>query len=149
MKYQEIEGDLIAQAHHFEVIVHGCNCFCSMKRGIAPLMAKAFGADQFFKEASKFRGDFNKLGTIDYQKVGDLFVVNAYSQYHWKTSSKYGFPLDYDALRLCLRKINHQFKGMKIGMPKIGCGLAGGDWNLVTKMIQEEMADCKVTIMML
>ena len=47
------------------------------------------------------------------------------------------------------RKINHQFKGMKIGMPKIGCGLAGGDWNLVTKMIQEEMADCKVTIMML
>ena len=31
MEYQEIEGDLIklAQEGKFDVIAHGCNCFCS------------------------------------------------------------------------------------------------------------------------
>jgi O-acetyl-ADP-ribose deacetylase (regulator of RNase III) len=149
IQYEEKTGDLIAEASLFDVVVHGCNCFCRMKRGIAPLMAKAFGVDTFPKESAEFSGDFNKLGTIDYQKVSGVFVVNAYAQYHWKLPSKYGFPLDYDALRLCLRKINHRFTGLHVAMPKIGCGLAGGDWNHVTQMIQEEMEDCKVTVLML
>jgi O-acetyl-ADP-ribose deacetylase (regulator of RNase III) len=31
-------------------------------------------------------------------------------------------------------------------MPKIGAGLAGGDWNRIKKIIQTELKDCKVTI---
>jgi len=54
--------------------------------------------------------------------------------------------LDYDALRMCMRKINHEFPGRKIGLPKIGCGLAGGDWNIVQGIIEDELHDCDVTI---
>jgi hypothetical protein len=32
--------------------------------------------------------------------------------------------LDYEALALCLRKINHTFKGKHVGLPQIGCGIA-------------------------
>ena len=50
MKY--IDGDLIRLAKQgtFDVIAHGCNCFCTMGAGIAPQMAEAFGCDEFDME---------------------------------------------------------------------------------------------------
>jgi O-acetyl-ADP-ribose deacetylase (regulator of RNase III) len=38
-----------------------------------------------------------------------------------------------------MRKINHLFKGNTIGLPMIGAGLAGGDWNRIKKIIEEEL----------
>lgn len=34
----------------------------------------------------------------------------------------------------------------KIGLPQIGCGLAGGDWNKVKEIIKKELKDCFVTV---
>jgi O-acetyl-ADP-ribose deacetylase (regulator of RNase III) len=42
--------------------------------------------------------------------------------------------------------MNHYFKGKHIGLPQIGCGLAGGDWDIVRNLIQEIMIDCDVTV---
>ena len=185
-----IKGDLIKLALEgkFDVIGHGCNCFCSMGAGIAVPMAKTFGCDNFPMEnvvSTKWeddewisynlpykKGDINKLGQIDYKKnyiwlkhpsgkphamnsktvgqkdVLDLIVVNMYTQYEpgGIKASPYGIPLDYDALMLCLRKMNWLFKGKKIGLPWIGCGLAGGDKDEVKDIIRIEMEDCEVTI---
>ena len=163
MNYIEIEGDLIALAKqaHFDVIAHGCNCLSHMGAGIAPQMAKAFGADQF--EMEGWGPTMDKLGCIDfdtfilvdgyavlytiygnYNSYPELIVVNAYTQYHY--GHKFGPPLDYEALTLCLRKMNHEFKGKHIGLPQIGCGLAGGDWERVKTIIQNELKDCDVTV---
>ncbi len=156
--YREVVGNLItmAQQGKFQVITHGCNCFCTMGAGIAPQMAGAFGCDKFPMEGQQHRGDYNKLGQIDW-KVNtytgengkfDLAVVNSYTQYGFGLNHEGGTarPLDYDALRLCMRKINHQFKGRHVGLPLIGCGLAGGDEKTVKSLIKEELKDCKVTI---
>lgn len=164
--YKEIKGDLIelAKNGNFDVITHGCNCLCVMKAGIAPQIAKAFGADKFDME--QYTG-IEKLGNIDYQtlvlgentiwnlfdadnKLNDpeLIVVNSYTQHSYGKNHKDGVnkPLDYQALQLCLRKINYVFKGKKIGLPKIGCGLAGGDWSTVKEVIKKELKDCYVTV---
>jgi O-acetyl-ADP-ribose deacetylase (regulator of RNase III) len=155
MHYQEIEGDLIklAQQGTFEVITHGCNCMCTMGAGIAPQMAKAFGADKFVMECEEYRGDINKLGSIDYKRVAighglGLAVVNAYTQYNYGRNHIDGdiAPFDYVAFTLCMRKMNHIFKGKHIGMPKIGAGLAGGDWELIHQIIVRELKDCIVTV---
>jgi len=66
---KEIDGDLIklAKEGKFDVIAHGCNCFCTMGAGIAPQMAKAFGCNDseiFAMEAPNFYGNINKLGNI-------------------------------------------------------------------------------------
>lgn len=160
MEYNEVKGDLIklASAGQFDVIAHGCNCFCRMKRGIAPQMAAAFGCDRFSWEHENHRGDINKLGNIEYEgrykssprvkasprmEGYDFFVVNAYTQYQWGTELK---PFDYEAFTLCMRKMNHEFKGKHIGLPKIGSHLAGGDWERIREIIQRELKDCKVTI---
>lgn len=138
------KGDLISLAKQgeFDVVVHGCNCFCRMKRGIAPQMAKAFGCDRFPLEGHEFEGDKAKLGQIEYQRVilstdKELVTVNAYTQYHWNMPGPFGIPLDYDALRNCFIKINDAFQGKKVGIPKIGAGLAGGDWQKIEAILKE------------
>lgn len=171
MLYREIEGDLItlAQKGEFDAIVHGCNCMCTMGAGLAPQMAKAFAINTLPKEHFTLKGDINKLGTIQYKaiplhsdnwRVGfidklivvpALYVINAYTQFNYGRNHKDGSyaPLDYHALALCLMKINHVFKGKKIGLPKIGCGLAGGDWDTVRMVIKSNLRDCDVTIVTL
>ena len=166
-KYTEIEGDLISlglQAK-FDIICHGCNCKSIMGAGIAPLMARAFGCDKF--EMEIWGDDIQKLGNIDFQTFvlgkntiwslvnadnklnePELTVINAYTQYSLGSNHKNGvkIPLDYEALTLCMRKINHIFAGKHIGLPLIGCGLGGGDWNIVNKIIKKELKDMDVTI---
>lgn len=152
---QYIKGDIIklAKSGKYDVVVHGCNCFCRQKRGLAPQMVKAFKTNTFDKEAKFFEGDTGKLGTIDYKFVYNkhhiveyIAVVNAYTQYHWANSSVYGIPLDYDALSMCMARINSNFKGQKILLPKIGCGLAGGDWDKVENIIKQRLTNCDTTI---
>lgn len=165
------KGNLITLAlqGEFDVIAHGCNCFCVMGAGIAPQMAKAFGCDTFNFEQSKYMGWINKLGNIDFEginlstgdhirglsrlddvfsKGADLIVVNCYTQFGFGNNHTGGTdtPLDYTALTLCLKKMNHIFKGKHIGLPWIGCGLAGGDMSIVRKLIEVHLKDCKVTI---
>ena len=147
-----IDGDLIklAKQGNFDVIAHGCNCKSTMGAGIAPQMAKAFGCDKFWME--RLGITITKLGNIDYQHViigeKELTVVNAYTQYNYGRNHSDGdaIPFSYEAFTLCMKKMNNIFKGKHIGLPKIGAGLAGGDWSLIEKIINKELKDCKVTV---
>ena len=148
MEYQEIKGNLITLATEgkFDVIAHGCNCFTTMGAGIALQMNQAFNAllhdITYDLNVSK---PVEKLGNIDWfkgtvSKYKSLTVINAYTQY------VPGPNLDYEALILCMRKINNIFFNRHIGLPQIGCGIAGGDWEKVKEIIKRELTDCKVTI---
>lgn len=149
--YYELEGDLITLAKQgkFDVITHGCNCRSIMGAGIAVPMNLHFDCSQFPMELQG--ASALKLGNIDFkydtrfENEGGhpLIVVNSYTQNHPRVDLK---PIDYEALTLCMRKINIRFKGMHIGLPKLGSGLAGGDWNRIKKIIQRELVDCKTTV---
>jgi O-acetyl-ADP-ribose deacetylase (regulator of RNase III) len=148
--YKEIKGDLIKLALNgeFDVIAHGCNCMCNMGAGIAVGMNRTFGVGGYQLEHPNMRGNINKLGQIEFRHFPlttetGVYIVNCYTQYLPAKNQK---PLDYEALRLCLRKMNFSFNGNKIGLPLIGCGLAGGDPEKVIPMIKEELKDCDVTV---
>lgn len=174
-KIVKIKGDLIkfAKEGRFDVIAHGCNCFCKQKSGIASQMVEHFNTDKFEMEDEKYKGDYNKLGNIDYKTcllyrdtplsgaykitfgnaskqakdVKMLHIVNAYTQFKpGEATSPYNIPLDYDGLRMCFRKMNREFCGFHIGIPMIGSGLAKGDWTKIEKIIHEEFTNCNVTI---
>lgn len=142
--YTEIKGDLIKLGleKKFDMIAHGCNCHCTMGAGIAPLFAKHFGADKFPLEAPEYKGAINKLGMVDVRNVNGTLIANCYTQYD--TGGRQA--LDYEALVLCFRKLNKRYKGKSIGLPQIGCGLGGGSWPIVHKMIQSELKDMDVTV---
>jgi len=148
--YQEVYGDLIklTKDGHFDVITHGCNCMCKMGAGIAPQMARAFGCNGYPLEELSTEGDMDKLGRIDWKYYPispnkSVAVVNSYTQY---SPAPWLKPLDYEALTLCMRKINHAFKGKHVGLPQIGAGLAGGDWERIKQIIQTELKDCNTTV---
>lgn len=125
--------------------------------------------EEWVMKDSGYVGDINKLGQIDYEEVAislkrghrilgyslpkpdDIIlvtVVNAYTQYGFGRNHAGGkmAPIDYEALTMCMRKMNHVFKGKHIGLPWIGTGLAGGSREIVKQIIQTELIDCDVTM---
>jgi O-acetyl-ADP-ribose deacetylase (regulator of RNase III) len=143
-----ITGDLIelARRGRFDVIVHGCNCLHAMDAGIALAIKENF-PEAYEADLKTPFGDSNKLGTCSVAthqlKNKTLFIINAYTQFNWQGE---GILLDYEALRSCMRWINQNFPGKQIGIPKIGAGLAKGDWNIIEKIILEEMRDGNVSL---
>ncbi len=132
-----VEGDLLqlGESGFFDVIVHGCNCQCVMGAGIAKLIKKKF-PKAYEADCKTVKGDRDKLGTYSKAVVNNLIIVNAYTQFHWRGA---GVKVDYDAIRSVFKLLKQEFSGKKIGYPLIGAGLAGGDWTIISKIIDEEL----------
>lgn len=135
-----ISGDLLRLVleGRFDVIAHGCNCQCQMGKGIALSIRKQF--PEAYEADLKTSIGAEKLGTISSAKIvrGDreFVVVNAYTQVHWRGV---GVKVDYEAIRACMRHIKQSFGGQRIAYPKIGAGLAGGDWSIIKTIIETEL----------
>lgn len=162
MSIKIIKGDLVKSYLNNELdsYAHQCNCFCQMGRGIAPLLAKADSDVRRVDNNTKV-GDKSKMGsftrTTDVRGALPL-IYNVYGQYHW---SKYKVSVnrntDYCALEMGLVKVREdlhrlQYEGtldrqMTLGLPLIGCGLAGGDWEgVVLPMIESVFENSVVDV---
>jgi O-acetyl-ADP-ribose deacetylase (regulator of RNase III) len=142
-------GDLINAAVDGEVsvIAHCANCFNTMKSGIAPQIVSMFPeAGEVDQETIK--GDKRKLGmaTAAYDEFHKVLVVNLYGQYNYGYT-KGNTYVDYEALRRSFGAMVsyieecYPFCKVPIGLPKLGSGLAQGDWNLIEQIIKEELTD--------
>ena len=86
--------------------------------------------EKYYKQA--------KLGQIQPIKIKkNLFVVNLFSQ---ENHEVYKQHTNYSAFTTCLEKVklfrDHKYSNLSIYFPyKIGCGLAGGNWGIVYKLI--------------
>lgn len=163
--YKEVKGDLIELGlkGEFDVIAHGCNCFSTQGAGIAKQMNDVFFTGIYPMELDSetpggeggdnlFLHNFNKLGCIDYLTIElknpthseniiyPLTIVNMYTQYNP------GKDLNYLALEMCLVKMNHIFKGKRIGLPMVGAGIAGGDWSKIKKIMRKTLVDVHLTV---
>jgi len=120
-----------------------------MGAGIAKIIKREF-PEAFVADSKTKCGDRSKLGDISYAtvKVGKyiLTVVNGYTQYNHT-----GKPplVEYRAVRSVFKKVHDLFIQRDIGYPKIGAGLAGGDWNIIKKIIDEELSGEDHTLVVL
>jgi len=136
------KGDLLALAldGRFDVIIHGCNCFCTMGGGIARVIREEF-PEAYAADLVTVKGDRNKLGDFTIATVTrngrELTIVNGYTQFHFHGAE---VLVDYDAVRRLFANIKKRFSGKRFGYPKIGAGLAGGDWERLAVIIDEELA---------
>lgn len=148
---REVTGDLIALATEgrFDVIVHGCNCFCTMGAGIAKSI-KAMFPEAFAADLETPAGDRDKLGHYSCARVkrgaANFTIVNAYTQFDWRGRD---VRADYDAIRAVFRRIKADFPDSRIGYPLIGAGLAKGDWGIISRIIVEELADMNHCLVLL
>jgi O-acetyl-ADP-ribose deacetylase (regulator of RNase III) len=145
-----IQGDLIRLAldGEFDVIAQGCNCMCQMGRGIA-LTIKLIFPEAYAADLLTTKGDASKLGSITSADVTlrgkPLTIVNCYTQYNYTGE---GVLAQYDAIEAAMLQIKAQYSGKKIGLPKIGAGLARGDWSIIEPIIANTLSDEDVTVVL-
>lgn len=143
-----ISGDLIglAKEGRFDVIAHGCNCMHVMGAGIAAQIRRHFPA-AYAADLATSLGDSAKLGTCSFAVVRtgatELHVVNAYTQLGFGRDRVH---VDYDAVRRCMAWLRSAYAGRRIGLPQIGAGLGGGDWDRIEAIIRAELGSEDVTI---
>lgn len=160
------EGDLIKS--HCDIICHQVNCQGVMGAGIAKQIKETY-PDVFDWYRDQYKSGNNKLGNIDFVHTfsdefistdiyipTDRFVVNMYAQDEY--ANRNICNTNYEAFRECCKKIKTKLKNVSkifgkkesdyiIGFPyNIGCGLAGGDWNIVSKILEEEFGDKKYKV---
>ena len=81
------------------------------------------------------------LGDIQViQILSDLVVINMVAQ-KGIVGPKNPKPIDYSALQKCLDKAGDEASqhSSSIHMPRIGTGLAQGDWSLIEPLIEQEL----------
>jgi O-acetyl-ADP-ribose deacetylase (regulator of RNase III) len=111
-----------------------------MEAGIAKSIKQAF-PQAWQADLKTPKGDKNKLGTFSKAEITlknrhTLTVINAYTQFHWSGNSDL---VEYESLRKIFNQIKLQFHSKKIAYPQIGAGLAGGNWQRISQIIDEEL----------
>jgi len=89
-----------------------------------------------------------RLGSVQFVVVSPrIEVANMVSQSGTKTGSQ-GAPIRYGALEEALGSLaQHAAEaGATVHMPRIGCGLAGGDWTRVAGLVDAASAAHGVTV---
>lgn len=121
-------------------VVHGCNAQGVMGSGVAKVVRNDFPA-AYYEYVRKHDEVGLKLGEIiPVSVLPGRFVINAITQ------EFYGGPptryVDYDAVRMAFRSV--KAFAIKMGLetinyPMIGAGLGGGDWNIISGIIDTEL----------
>lgn len=147
-----VNGDLIklAASGEFDAIIHQANCFKTMGSGIAGLIASAFPMAQR-ADLRDVRNPEQRLGgyswAVDenWDRTRSVIIGNLYGQFHP------GPCTDYSALHSACSSFAKSPVMMcvdKIGLPMIGCGIGGGDWDIVSEIIEETFKDFDLTLVL-
>lgn len=123
------------------IIVHGCNCQGAMGSGVAKaIRAKWPVAYERYKE---YEGAYGlRLGClVPVQISDDLIILNALTQEHYGGGG-YRY-VSYDAVEECFKKVIGWARGnkMPVNFPLIGAGLGGGDWEIISTIIDRTLGD--------
>lgn len=143
-------GNLIQIAHEYDVIVHGCNCFCAFGAGFAKQVAFYWPSAPYVDSLTT-KGAMSKLGKISMAPFYEtshkpILIVNAYTQFDYRGE---GVRVNYEAVGNCFGQVAALFSDKRIAYPKIGAGLGGGDWDVISKIIDNELDGLDHTLVLL
>lgn len=129
------KGDLVKAAKNGEVdyLIHGANCFSTMGSGIAASIKKTF-PQAYEADRQCYGTPIQRIGEYSEARIGNLTVINLYCQYDYGTDYR---RFEYGSFKSALSFFcnDHILNGKTIGIPKIGCGLAGAKWDLVEAIL--------------
>jgi O-acetyl-ADP-ribose deacetylase (regulator of RNase III) len=111
------------------IIAHGCNALGVMGAGIAKQVKQRYPeAFRVYKQAERESGLV--LGDVSFAQVGHkLWIANIITQERIY-GAKGECLADLDAIEAGFAKVAIKARelGLRVEMPLVGCGLAGGEW---------------------
>lgn len=159
---KEITGNLLDIQEG--IIVHGCNCQGVMGSGIARQIKDKWptvyiGYKYEFDKTGLMLGDIQvfssnlgidnfNLPIWEYSKLpSKLIIVNAMTQKYYGS----GLQVNYDAISACFYRIKilADTVDLPIYFPKIGAGLGGGDWSIISQRIDQALQEREGTVVIL
>lgn len=139
MKIDYRIGDMFKGGH--EYIAHGCNAQGVMGSGVAKIVKEDYPlAFVVYHNVYMARG-LNLGDVIPVQVEDELTIFNCITQNRYGTDQRYA---NYGAIQKCISGINAYmvnkcglFAEPEVAFPMIGAGLAGGDWGIISRIIED------------
>lgn len=141
-----LKGDATCpQAKGVKIICHICNDIGGWGKGFVLAISRRWKEPEeayrsWHAEAKK--GGF-ELGAVQFIQVEPyIWVANMIGQRGLKRGSS-GPPIRYEAVAKGLDQVGTKALelGASVHMPRIGCGLAGGEWSRIEPLIQQHLCD--------
>lgn len=123
-------------------LVNTVNCVGVMGKGVALAFKNKYPL-MFEEYKEKCNIGAIKPGHLHIWSSGDITVINFPTKRHWRNKS------NYEDIRLGLISLKEYIsskKNVTLALPALGCGNGGLDWNIVSKMINEELSDINANI---
>lgn len=120
-----------------EIILHQVNCRGVIGSGFAKYVRDTFpGLYMSYNRLCHTHPSKYLLGRVFIYNYQNYIILNMFSQLDYGYKGK--VYTDYDAMENALKYIRNKFPTEKITAPKyIGCDRGGGDWNIVSKLLEK------------
>jgi O-acetyl-ADP-ribose deacetylase (regulator of RNase III) len=139
-----VTGDLFDTDR--DIIAHGCNCKGVMGSGVARIVRekypKAYSAYcEQHEQDGLWLGEIQTVLQYDGKYIANCMTQNGFMP-------RTVCHADYKAIETCMWKLKKfaKEKGLSIAIPKIGAGLAGGDWNTIEGILNKVFSDYDITV---
>jgi len=155
-----IEGDATKPCidKGIRVIVHVVNDIGKWGAGFSGALGKAYPASKkHYQSKFKYKRERCELGEVQWVFVKKhLAIVNMVAQHKISRDLLNYRPIRYESLEECLDRVAGGARALEsdggksalvtLHMPRIGCGLAGGTWDVVGPMVEESLWDRDVYV---
>jgi len=147
VKIEYRNGDLFST--DIELILHGCNSKGVMGSGVAKIVREQFpgtyAAYQLWCSKGFRLGQY--LAVPERGKV----IINAVTQQEYGKVAVQTGPnpvryVSYDAVAEIMHSLNKAYPGSTIAMPTIGAALGGGDWAVISAIIESELKTVQAVV---
>ena len=146
-----LRGDATCpQAKGVKVIAHVCNDLGRWGKGFVLALSARWPLPEAAYRAwfAAGKGGGFARGAVQFVPAEPyVWVANMVGQRGVKRGSS-GPPIRYPALAQCLQQVAAKATelGASVHLPRVGCGLAGGDWARVEPLIDEHLVAASVAV---
>lgn len=134
----------LCEEERVDVIVHGCNAQGRMASGFAKeLRARFPGAYDEYMKVHDSTGLSLGENVMYIDETENVIICNSITQ------DRYGYDgkkyVSYDGIDVCFEKLNEVLKqlgkNVHVHFPLIGADLGGGNWNVISEIIESRLND--------
>lgn len=131
------------------LIMHVCNDIGGWGRGFVLALSARWPEPEaaFRARARRWLGDVQTRQVAGHAgQANEIIVANMVAQHGISVSPIGQPPIRYDALSRCLIEIDRSRPELSVHAPRLGCGLAGGEWVIVEALINRYLPTREVYI---
>lgn len=147
-----IKGNILTPSKAPTIICHQVNCMGVMGAGLAKQIRDTYPSvyQHYRIKCYSEHNDIGMLGKIQLVPLTKDFsgIANLFGQYQYGRNQQ---QTNYDALRTSLNKLANVMLATgsqaTVRIPyKMGCGLAGGKWDIVLNIIHETLCKHDISV---